>query len=128
MGREELLSQKAKSTIAKSDIIFGAKRILDSVTSIPDFSDLKSKELYRREDIFAFLSEKPEYNQVSVLFSGDTGFFSGARAFFSEFSEKTNDWQLEIINGLSSPVYFASKIHKSWQNWKMLPFTAQNAI
>ena len=141
-GSENFLTIEAESALQKAQIIFGAKRILEiaenslrrglsedrqaeSGKNLP-----KSEPLYRAEEIFSYLKENPQYKKASVVFSGDVGFFSGAETFFSflgradKSSEKTKpeacDWEINVIPGISSAVYFASKLQKSWQNWKFL--------
>jgi len=124
VGNEILLTEKAKSALLKVQIVFGAKRLLCSVQKILSSKNgsesVHTEELYRAVDIASFLSENPDFTNVAVVFSGDTGFFSGASGFFKETSVFFDGWILEIINGISSAVYFASKLQKSWQGWKFL--------
>ena len=127
MGNKNLLTSDAETALKNAEIIFGAKRILESVTKIlnsgdsgensQNFRQIYMEELYKASEIAEFLKNHPSYERAVVCFSGDTGFYSGAAAFFENFS---NEWSLEIKSGIASPVYFAAKLHKSWQNWKML--------
>jgi len=141
-GSENFLTIEAESALRKAQIIFGAKRILEIAENSlrSGFSEErqaesgknlpKSEPLYRAEEIFSYLKENPQYEKASVVFSGDVGFFSGAETFFSflgtadKSSEKVKpevcDWEINVIPGISSAVYFASKLQKSWQNWKFL--------
>lgn len=48
--------------------------------------------------------------------SGDCGFFSGTARLLPEIS----DMDYEIVCGISSVVYFCSKIGISWQNMKFV--------
>ena len=49
---------------------------------------------------------------MSVLLSGDQGFYSGAAGLYDLLS----DCDVEALPGISSPVYFAAKLKKSWQD------------
>jgi precorrin-6Y C5,15-methyltransferase (decarboxylating) len=123
-GNETLLTEKAKSALLQAQIVFGARRLLCSVQEILNSKNAsefaRTEELYRADEIASFLSENPEFTKAAVVFSGDTGFFSGAGAFFKESISFFDGWNLEIVNGISSAVYFAAKLQKSWQGWKFL--------
>ena len=126
-GSENLLTDEAKSALYGAQVIFGAKRLLAVVEklNLPQ-KNVRMEPLYAAGEIFAFLEENPQFDNVSVVFSGDLGFFSGAKSFY-ELSEKFCGWQVKTLPGISSAVYFAAKLHKSWQNWKFLSCMAQNA-
>lgn len=119
-GSENLLTDEAKSALYGAQVIFGAKRLLAVVEklNLPQ-KNVRMEPLYAAGEIFAFLEENPQFDNVSVVFSGDLGFFSGAKSFY-ELSEKFCGWQVKTLPGISSAVYFAAKLHKSWQNWKFL--------
>lgn len=51
--------------------------------------------------------------------SGDCGFFSGAQQLISSLSEY-EEYEIELISGISTPVYFCSKIKKQWQDMKFI--------
>ena len=70
---------------------------------------------YRGEKIREYLMSHPEFERVAILFSGDVGFYSGARGIRELFPED----QVEYICGISSVVYFASRIPTSWQDAKL---------
>ena len=118
-GSKNLLTDEAENALAKSEIVFGAKRILE----IAGMVFRESRPFYRAKEIFDFLRDNPQYKNVSVVFSGDTGFFSGAKSFFEIFSdshENLEGYELNVLPGISSAVYFASKLHKDWHDWKFL--------
>ena len=137
-GSENFLTIEAKSALQNAQIIFGAKRMIEIAvrslsgveTSVSETGkkNPKTDPLYRAEEIFSYLKENPQYESACVVFSGDVGFFSGAESFFSftaaDSSETANsevcEWEINAIPGISSAVYFASKLQKSWQNWKFL--------
>ena len=153
MGDENFLTAQAKNALREAQIIFGGERILEIAGKIlleegnpSENAEAPSKKIpfepiYRAEEIFAYLSGHLDFSCAAVVFSGDTGFFSGAAAFCERFRVKPGmtevksgitetlnsgmteagaDWEISLLPGIASPVYFASKLHKSWQKWKML--------
>ena len=144
MGDENFLTAQAKNALREAQIIFGGERILEIARKIlleegnpSENAEAPSKKIpfepiYRAEEIFAYLSGHLDFSCAAVVFSGDTGFFSGAAAFCERFlvkpgmteekpgmTEAGADWEISLLPGIASPLYFASKLHKSWQKWKM---------
>ncbi len=122
-GSENFLTIEAKSALQNAQIIFGASRMLEIATRSLSGNLSKTEPLYRAEEIFSYLNENPQYEKAAVVFSGDLGFFSGASSFYSHSTnntEKNDEWEIDAIPGISSAVYFAAKLQKSWQNWKFL--------
>lgn len=119
-GYENLLTLDAKNALLDAKIIFAAKRLLDSARKICNPQAL-FVEKYRPEEVFSFLRDRPDCDSAAVLFSGDGGFFSGAALFKNLPScDDCESWKTELYPGISSAVYFASKLKKSWQGWKFL--------
>ena len=67
---------------------------------------------YDSQKIAAYIEEHPEYDRIAVLLSGDVGFYSGARKLLEALKGKN----VRIICGISSVVYFMSRIGKSWDD------------
>ena len=120
-GNENFLTVEAKNALGNAEIIFGARRLLEVAGRILN-RDFKSECIYKAEDILACLDENPLYKNAAVVFSGDVGFFSGAREFYEMFCGKSGvgEWSINVLPGISCAVYFAAKLKKSWQNWKFL--------
>lgn len=121
MGNYGTLTYEAANAIRQADILFGAKRILESTLTMWD--DLKmgchkpaAVAEYSGEKIKAYVNLHPEYRNIVVLMSGDVGFYSGARGIKDEFAED----DVTFLCGISSVVYFASKIATSWQDAKLV--------
>lgn len=114
MGDERLLTQQAKNALSEAQIIFGAERMLEIAGKGTEAKIYMP--FYRPEEIFSYLNAHSEFSEAALVFSGDTGFFSGASLFLG----RSSDWEISIFPGISSAIYFASKLHKSWQTWKML--------
>lgn len=107
----ETLTEEAKNAIEKSDIIIGARRMVER------FSHLGAEQFisWKSSEILDYLRGK-SFSTASVLVSGDCGFFSGAQQLISALS----DYETELICGISTPVYFCSKIKKQWQDMKFI--------
>ena len=104
------LTAEAAQSIARAELLIGAKRMLDAV---PDDG---------RERFCAYDAQKiadhiaqSKASRAAVLLSGDVGFFSGAKAL----TEVLTGHELHRIPGISSMVYFCAKTAVSWEN---MPF------
>jgi len=109
-GRKTLTAE-AKTVIENADLLIGAERMLEP------FLTLKKEYFinWKSEEISEYLSKK-SVGTAAVLMSGDCGFYSGAQQLISALS----DYETEIISGISSPVYFCSKIKKPWQDMRFI--------
>lgn len=118
MGTLDTLTHEAAETIRNADILFGAKRILESVEHMPDLlrDDQERVEEYRSAQIAEYLSTRPNLTRIVILMSGDVGFYSGARLVQDAFPDEKIDYYC----GISSVVYFASKVPTAWQDAKLL--------
>ena len=118
MDGEKTLTAEALSAIKNADILIGAKRMLAPFENLekPTFCSWKS------EEIAEFL-HSGNYENAAVLMSGDCGFYSGAEKLLVLIEDIEN----EVISGISSPVYFCSKIKKPWKNMKFVSLHGENA-
>lgn len=118
MNGVETLTEYARATIESADILIGAERILKC------FEYLKKPVLstYNAGEISKFLHTE-SFETAAVLMSGDCGFFSGTARLLPEIS----DIDYEVVCGISSVVYFSSKIGISWQNMKFLSLHGTNS-
>lgn len=112
-GNPELLTGAARQAIAESNILIGDKRMLSS------FADA-SKKIYdtiKTSEIANIAAQAdPEKDVLAVLVSGDVGFFSLAKTI----SGKLPDCECVRYCGISSLVYFASKLEMSWDDAKIV--------
>lgn len=117
MGDLGTLTGQARQEILTAQILFGAERMLKAAGSLLEREGRGAALVceYRGEKIREYLKLHPEYERVGILFSGDVGFYSGARGIRELFPQD----QVEYVCGISSVVYFASKIPTSWQDAKL---------
>ena len=72
MGNPDTLTVGAQKIIARSDCLIGAKRMLQTVNH-PTARQFSS---FRNEEIAEYIAQQPKSSTISVLLSGDTGFYS----------------------------------------------------
>ena len=103
------LTISAKQRIDESDLIVGAKRMVETVALGKDIL-----EEYRSDEILSYLEENPRYHNISILMSGDIGFYSGAKKLLEKIDREK--YEVNTEPGISSAVYLCSKIGTSWQD------------
>lgn len=116
-GNPSLLTGEALAALEKSDVWIGAGRMLDIAAAA--LSREKGKPVfscYEKEKILRFLREHREYQRAAVLYSGDPGFYSGAKGTAALFSE----FETEEISGISSPLYFLNKLGVPWEDVRLV--------
>jgi len=129
MGSAESMTAAVRARLAEADCVFGAPRMLESAgVSAPDGAKCANGTCatypyYLAKDILPVLKEmleKPPHGKTGViravvLFSGDPGFFSGAEKLKAALSALP-DTKIEVLPGISSIQYLASKLGRNWQN------------
>ncbi|PWM78714.1 MAG: bifunctional cobalt-precorrin-7 (C(5))-methyltransferase/cobalt-precorrin-6B (C(15))-methyltransferase [Phascolarctobacterium sp.] len=111
-GNPKLLTGAAREAIEQSTVLIGDKRMLANFASGKRVYDtIKTAEICR------ICSEAdPQKDVVSVLVSGDVGFFSLAKTI----SGKLPDCECVRYCGISSLVYFAQLLEMSWDDAKII--------
>lgn len=116
-GSGGLLTADAREAISKADILFGAPRMIGA------YEGRKAYPYYRAEDIIPVL-EKEKPAKAAVLFSGDTGFYSGAEKLAPALREWARasdaDCSVRVHPGISSFAYLAAKAGVSYQDAKLV--------
>ena len=125
MGNRGNCTVEGLSKIEEADYIFGAERMIQSVNT---WGNLKSAgrqyPYYLAKDILPVIDQalslydKSSPLKIAVLFSGDSGFYSGCAKLYKKFQEHFAQQEVEIKNysGISSVSYFASKCGISWND------------
>ena len=75
LGNPDTLMVRAKRLIEQSDCLIGAKRMLESAAN----DHAARHSTIKNEEIAAIIASQPENSIVSVLLSGDVGFYSAAK-------------------------------------------------
>ena len=107
MGNADTLTVGAKRAIESSGLLIGATRLLESF----DYVECEKLDLIKPSEIIEALANAT-CDQASILMSGDVGFYSGATALY----DKLGEYDVEVIPGISSLVYFCAKLRTTWQD------------
>lgn len=113
MGKETL-TLEVKRAIDEADYIFGAERMLEGIAS-----ECRKYPYYLASDIIPALEKIKEENEketikVVVLFSGDTGFYSGAGKLLAAL--KNEGFSPKVLPGISSVSALCARIGDNWQD------------
>ncbi len=104
-GRTGLMSEEARDAVRKAGFICGADRM------IRPYAGKKKYPMFRAGDIIPLI-EKDCPERIAVLFSGDTGFYSGAAkmkpALEEWLRENGYEYEIRIHPGISSFSYLAA--------------------
>lgn len=118
MGNPAGMTKEACEKIGQADLILGAKRLVEA------FPDKKQIACYRFCDMEPHLFKLRQDNpgktvHAALLFSGDTGFYSGASSVYREicaWEEGKKGISVAVYPGISSVSYFAAKLGTSWED------------
>lgn len=126
-GSRDCMTKEVQQTIETADILLGAERM------IADYSArIEKKPYYMAAQILPYLEKLQESEElaqqetlrVAVLFSGDTGFYSGCRKLYVELQEAIAAGQLRgsvrILPGISSVVSLAARVGESYEDAAIL--------
>lgn len=111
-GNPKLLTSAAREAIEQSTILIGDKRMLANFAA-----EKRTYDTIKTAEICKICGEAdPLKDIVSVLVSGDVGFFSLAKTI----SGKLPDCECVRYCGISSLVYFAQQLQMSWDDAKIV--------
>ena len=113
------ITADVEQAILEADYIFASPRLLATIET-----DSKKYPYYLAKDIIAKLDElnmdiKFGQKRALILFSGDTGFYSGATKFKKELEEKTN-YKPSVLPGISSISALSAKLGQTWQDARLI--------
>ena len=112
-GTPETLTAQSLAALRRADWIFGAKRLLEQ---LPAGCTEHRKALYKAEEILAWIAQTKAETPV-VLYSGDTGFYSGAAGLLEQL--RVQGQEATVLPGLSSVQLLAAALGRPWQDWKL---------
>ena len=101
------LTEDARAAIDRAELLIGSKRLLEAYAA-----DRPQVEAVTAEAITAAI-RAADAGEIAVLFSGDTGFYSGARLLLPELRDRA----VRVIPGVSSVQLFAARLKRPWQDW-----------
>jgi len=103
----ETLTQEAASAIERAELLIGSERLLDVFGA--------GRPCVKAVTAEAILSaiENANVRELCVLYSGDAGFYSGARLLLPLL----DGYDVAIMPGVSSAQLLAARIRRPWQDW-----------
>lgn len=106
------LTVLARQRLESAGLLIGAGRLLKELPA----TEAERVDAVRSADILEEIVNSTA-ERVCVLFSGDTGFYSGAKTLIPLLERENLDY--EVVPGISSLQYFAAQLGLSWQNWHL---------
>lgn len=108
-GNPNYILPLTSETIKQSDVLIGGKRNLNSVNTV----DKKIVEITGSLiNVIDYIKENKDSEKISVIVSGDTGFYSLLKFLKKHF----NNNELSVIPGISSMQYMFAKIKETWDD------------
>lgn len=125
MGNKATLTREVEEAIGQADILLGAERMLE-----PYEPKIEKRPYYLAKQIVPYLKEVQmqqtgmETCKVVVLFSGDSGFYSGCQKLYRLLKEEVEAGELQatlrILPGISSVSYLAACTGEDYQDAQIL--------
>ena len=110
LGNPDTMTIEARGAIDRSDLLIGAARMVEPFAA----SGARTLALIKTDDIVQALA-RDDAGVVSVLFSGDVGFYSGATALAQKL-RGVDGMNVRAIPGISSVVYLCARLLTPWQD------------
>ncbi len=116
MGGEDQMTLRAWNVLKKCDVVFGAERLLSGLSQAIPVA--VKKPFYTSRDILPWLEQHREFTRIGILYSGDTGFYSGAKQMAEALAKEPQDqiYDTEILPGISSVSYLCSRLKTGWED------------
>lgn len=119
VGDTRYMTKQAREILEECDVIIGAKRMLAAC----NFQGKKPQfESYKKEEIVHFLDAHQEYKKACIVYSGDVGFYSGAKGMTGLLKE----YEVHQVTGISSPVFFLNQLNIPWEQVRLISCHGQN--
>ena len=113
-GKWEALSAQVQQAVRSAGLVFGAKRLL---AGLPADCTARQFALYQPADILETLAQNPGQD-AAVLYSGDTGFYSGASGLLTPL--RALGIPARVYPGVSSIQLLSAALGRPWQDWKLV--------
>ncbi len=110
-GTEATMTAEAAAALRKARLILGASRMLESLPKHGLTAPCRAA--YLPEDILQHIQQAQ--GDVCVLYSGDSGFYSGARGLLPLLQ----GYEVRVFPGISSLQALAARLGRPWQDWRL---------
>lgn len=147
MGAPMMMTEEVKERLRFADCIIGASRMVES--ALAAIGEMKKEDTqgtphssglhenmatpgietyceYRAPQIAEWIRKHTTCKRFAVVLSGDTGFYSGAKKL-AEALEEGTECTVEMLPGVSSVSYLASRLNVSWEDAKIVCLHGQKS-
>lgn len=119
-GTFPTLTGEALRALMQADVIYGWERTLQD---LPEDVTEHRVAIKDTAEVFEHLKKdeaarEPSIETAVVVYSGDTGFYSGARILLPKLKEA--GMKAEVIPGVSSIQILAARLGRPWQDWNLV--------
>ena len=115
LGNPDTLTLAAWKALQNAQVLVGARRVLESLPK--ELTGERYPEIAPQKIVSRLKQAMEEgKTEACVVLSGDVGFYSGARKLLPllDFGP------VEVLPGLSSPQYLASRLGMPWQDYHLV--------
>lgn len=113
-GQPENLTLQGLAALRQADLILGARRLL---AVLPAGCTENRAAAYRPDEVAELLQTSGAENAV-LIYSGDTGFYSGAFSMMEKL--EALGVRARVLPGLSSIQLLAAALGRPWQGWNLV--------
>ena len=113
-GQPENLTLQGLAALRQADLILGARRLL---AVLPAGCTENRAAAYRPDEVAELLQTSGAENAV-LVYSGDTGFYSGESSMMEKL--EALGVRARVLPGLSSIQLLAAALGRPWQGWNLV--------
>ena len=117
-GDPEGMTVRTMEAIKEADLVIGSKRLLESLKGYIKSKTFEAAGFEKQLEIINDLLKKDPDKKIVVLFSGDTGIFSGAETLGKALSDAGFEYETEP--GVSSFALMAAAMKRSYRGALLL--------
>lgn len=112
-GSRVLMTAEALYAIEDAEVLIGAKRILEICDPLNTKEQFVS---YKADEILEYIANDKLHSTFGVVYSGDIGFYSGAKQLEECINRLQPDIEIKHVTGISSPIYLLNRVGIRWQD------------
>ncbi len=116
MGPAGQMTLEVWEALQGCDAVLGAKRMLEAAKAAFHGREKQPARIaaYMEDDVTEELKAHPEWRRAVILYSGDSGFYSGASRVSARLEREGIAFR--ILPGIASISFLAARMKKSWEN------------
>lgn len=112
----QTLTRAAEEAIRNADLLIGAERMLLECRMLQKEGARSEADIF--PDSIIEKIERAEAERIVVLYSGDSGFYSGAAGLSERLKER--DIAFSLLPGISSVQLLAAALQEPWESWHLV--------